>query len=159
MADILKKIEAYKREEIAAARAARPIGDVRAAARDAAAVRPFRAALDQRIARGSRSLEEVVFFHRASRTLILADLIENFERERLHGPLARALARLGGVLAPRGKTPLDLRLSFLRGMDRMRGTVDWMLACAPERVVIAHGQWFARDGAAVVARAFAWVRR
>lgn len=117
------------------------------------------ACIDQRIARGSRSLEEVVFFHRASRTLILADLIENFERERLHGPLARALARLGGVLAPRGKTPLDLRLSFLGGMDRMRGTVDWMLACAPERVVIAHGQWFARDGAAVVARAFAWVRR
>ena len=100
-----------------------------------------------------------MFFHRASRTLILADLIENFERERLHGPLARALACLGGVLAPNGKTPLDLRLSFRGGMDRMRGTVDWMLACAPERVVIAHGRWFAQDGTAVVARAFSWVRR
>src|ERR1019366_2590713 len=35
--------------------------------------------LDQLVFRGSRLMDEVVFFHRASRTLILADLIENFE--------------------------------------------------------------------------------
>ena len=118
----------------------------------------WKACIDQRIARGSWAMEEVVFFHKPSRTLILADLIENFERERLHGCFARTLARLGGVLAPDGKAPLDLRLSFLGRKNEMRETVDWMLACAPERIVIAHGQWFTRDGVAVVERAFSWVK-
>ena len=114
------------------------------------------ACIDQRIAHGSWAMEEVVFFHKPSRTLILADLIENFERERLNGWFARTLARLGGVLAPDGKAPLDLRLSFLGRKDEMRDTVAWMLACAPERVVIAHGKWFDKDGTAEVNRAFAW---
>ena len=113
--------------------------------------------IDQRIARGSRAMEEVVFFHKPSQTLILADLIENFEAGRLHGRLARLIAGMGGVLAPDGKAPLDLRLSFLGGKSEMRRTVDWMLACAPERIVIAHGKWFDKEGTAEVARAFAWV--
>ncbi|MFG1428106.1 indole-3-glycerol phosphate synthase TrpC [Roseixanthobacter glucoisosaccharinicivorans] len=50
MSDILTRIEAYKREEIAAAKAARPLSEVEAAARAASPVRPFagalRAALD-----------------------------------------------------------------------------------------------------------------
>jgi len=56
MSDILNKIEAYKREEIAAAKAARPLDEIKAAARDAAPVRPFKAALDTRIAKGDTAL-------------------------------------------------------------------------------------------------------
>src|SRR5918997_973867 len=41
--------------------------------------------LDQLVFRGSRVMEEVVFFHRKTRTLMLADLVENFEPRRLGG--------------------------------------------------------------------------
>ena len=48
--------------------------------------------IDQLVFHGSRLMDEVVFFHRASRTLILADLIENFEPTKLTTARARAHA-------------------------------------------------------------------
>ena len=59
-------------------------------------------------------MTEAVFLHRDSRTLILTDLIENFERGRVHGWLLRLLTSLGGVLDPDGSTPRDLRVTFQR---------------------------------------------
>ncbi len=46
-------------------------------------------------------LTEAVFLHRASCTAILADLIENFELQRLASPFWRFLVRLSGAAAPR----------------------------------------------------------
>ena len=115
-------------------------------------------AIDQRIARGSRILEEAIFFHNASKTLILTDLIENFEDERLHGWLARMMYRLIGVMAPNGRAPRDLRATFSGHHDQLKPVVDWMIECAPDKVVIAHGKWFEEDGTAVIRRAFSWVQ-
>ena len=56
MTDILEKISAYKREEIAAAKAAQPLEAVEAAARKAPVVRPFAAALQTSIAAGQFAL-------------------------------------------------------------------------------------------------------
>jgi hypothetical protein len=49
-------------------------------------------------------MTEFVFFHRASRTLIVTDLIENFEPRKL-GLAMRLMTRIGGVLDPDGQMP------------------------------------------------------
>lgn len=114
--------------------------------------------MDQIIVRGSRFLEEVVFFHRRSRTLILADLIENFEASRVSSRLLRVLLRWAGNLDPDGKLPVDLRLSYLGRHGRLREAVDTMRRWAPERIILAHGRWYPANGGAELERAFRWVR-
>ncbi|MCG6857268.1 MAG: DUF4336 domain-containing protein [Salaquimonas sp.] len=114
--------------------------------------------IDQRIARGSRVMEEVIFFHMRSKTLILADLIENFEADRLHGWFNHFMYRLIGVMAPHGKAPRDLRATYAGHHDQMRGVVDWMIACAPERIVIAHGKWIEENAVEELRLAFDWVK-
>jgi len=52
MTDILQRIVAVKHEEVARAKAARDLGSMRAAARERRDVRPFEAALRERIAQG-----------------------------------------------------------------------------------------------------------
>ena len=101
---------------------------------------------------------EVVFFHRASRTLVLTDLIENLEPQHLPWWF-RLLARAGGVLAPEGGMPRDMALSFRRRRAHLRDVVERMLSWKPERVIIAHGRCFEHDGEAVLRRAFAKVLR
>ena len=73
MSDILSKIEAYKRDEIAAAKLARPQGEVEAAAKAAPATRGFLAALERRIARGEYALVAEIKKASPSRGLIRAD--------------------------------------------------------------------------------------
>ena len=107
--------------------------------------------------RGSRFMEEVVFFHRASRTVILADLIENFEPERV-GILLGSLARLAGTAHPDGKAPLDLRLTFLGRKAAARTSLRQMLAWKPEQVIMAHGLPYYRSGTAELRRAFRWLK-
>ncbi|HKV65538.1 MAG TPA: DUF4336 domain-containing protein, partial [Rhodanobacteraceae bacterium] len=112
--------------------------------------------LDQMRFRGSRVIEECVFFHRSSATLILADLIENFEREKLTRGM-RWLARLGGVLDPDGKAPLDMRMTFMGRKRLAREGFDRIMAWRPQRVILAHGRWYERDAEVELRRAFRWV--
>ncbi|MFW5920206.1 MAG: DUF4336 domain-containing protein [Polyangiales bacterium] len=107
--------------------------------------------LDQRVVRGSWFMDEVVFLHRASRTLILGDLIENHEPRDL-SPLRRAVARAGRMF---GETPTAYRLTFSdkhRAGETLREVLDWR----PERVVVAHGPIIERDVDATLRKAFAW---
>ncbi len=108
--------------------------------------------IDQ-IAVASPLHSEVVFFHPRTRTLILTDLIENFEPEKLPRWM-RPLVRLGGVADPDGGMPRDIRLSFLGHRGALRAAVAQMLAWAPERVILAHGRWYPRNGTAELRRAF-----
>jgi hypothetical protein len=101
-------------------------------------------------------MTEFEFFHRPSRTLVLTDLIENFEPAKL-GFAARWLARLGGVLDPDGGMPRDMRLTFSRRRRELRQAVEAMIAWEPERLIVAHGRWYDRNAVAELRRAFRWV--
>lgn len=103
-------------------------------------------------------MTEIEFFHHASRTLILTDLIENFEPEKVGSFFLRLLTRIGGVSPPHGGLPRDLRLSYIRQHKReFQEAVKTMIAWNPERIIIAHGRWHESNGASELRKAFRWV--
>src|ERR1700722_493735 len=73
MADILTRIEAYKREEIAAAKRARPLGEVEKAAKAGDPPRGFLRAIKRRLDRGDYALIAEIKKASPSRGLIRAD--------------------------------------------------------------------------------------
>ena len=116
--------------------------------------------IDQFWFHGSPVLDEVVFFHRASRTAIIADLSENFSAGFLEAHWAawqRAIARVWKIVEPYGYAPLEWRLSWFRRATAKQ-SLERLLACEPERVVMAHGEWQSSNGRAYLEKAFRWLR-
>lgn len=115
--------------------------------------------LDQAWFNGSPLLDEIVFFHKASRTAILADLSENFSEHFLEEnwkPWQRWIARRWGIVEGTGYAPLEWRLSFF---DRKatRRSREKVLAWDPERVIMAHGEVQISGGKLFLEKAFAWI--
>src|SRR5260221_13766279 len=73
MSDILTRIEAYKRDEIGAAKRSRPRSEVEAAAKAAAPPRGFLAAIEARLAKGQHALIAEIKKASPSKGLIRAD--------------------------------------------------------------------------------------
>jgi hypothetical protein len=101
-------------------------------------------------------MTEVVFFHHPSRTLLVTDLIENFEPTKLSIGI-RFLTWLGGCLDPEGSMPRDMRVTYGKQKAELRAAVEKMIAWSPERIILAHGRWYQRDAVQELRRAFRWV--
>jgi hypothetical protein len=99
-------------------------------------------------------MTEIAFFHRASRTLVLTDFIENFEPARVKSVLTRWLTKLGGA---QGQMPRDMRLTYDR--KALRQAVETMIGWDPEKIIIAHGRWYDKNGAAELQRSFRWLSK
>jgi hypothetical protein len=113
------------------------------------------AELDQIIFRGSIAMDEVVFFHRPSRTAIFCDLVQRHDPAQVKG-VKGMIMRLDGLVGESGSTPREWRTSFLR-RRLAREARARVLAWEPERLVIAHGACAARNATQILARALAWV--
>jgi hypothetical protein len=111
--------------------------------------------LDQQLLEGLPLANEVVFFHRPTRTLVASDLAFNV------GPtspfLLRAAFRLWGGYG-RLSTTLIERL-LVRDRAAYRRSLERILAWPIERVIVAHGEVVERDGRDALARAYAWLLR
>ncbi|MBA5762658.1 DUF4336 domain-containing protein [Vibrio sp. 404] len=105
---------------------------------------------------GSSVMQESVFLHKASQTLIVTDLIENFDPQRFK-PLQRSIAKVVGILAPNGKMPLDWRLTFQFSKASAREHLLTILAWQPQRIIMAHGEIIQTDAVGFLCHSFAWL--
>jgi len=99
---------------------------------------------------------EAALFHRPSRTLVLTDVVQNFNAQTLP-PIVRGVARWLGVTAPDGRAPAYLRLLLRLGGRATEQTVARLLSFAPQRVIFAHGEWFERRGTERLRRSVRWL--
>ncbi len=115
----------------------------------------WQAELDQLVLRGAPGLNEVVFLHRASRTLLCLDLCFNVRGSASR--FTRLFMRANGAWDRFGPSRL-FRYTILRDARAMRESVDQVLAWDFERVSVAHGDVLESGGRAALRESFAWLR-
>ena len=107
--------------------------------------------------RGSIAMEEMVFFHKKSSTLILTDLIESIEVNKL--PLLYKLVfKFGDNKYPKFRTSRDLRSSFIfkkQAKDSYSKIESWK----PDKIVFSHGKIILENGTEKLKEAFYWLRK
>ncbi|HET6583955.1 MAG TPA: DUF4336 domain-containing protein [Nannocystaceae bacterium] len=108
--------------------------------------------LDQVRIRGCM-LQETVFFHPPSRTLISADLIENFESSP-HWP-TRMYLKMSGVHGKPGVSR-PVRWTF-RDHEQAKLAIERVLLWDFQRLVLAHGNVIEAHGPQVVRESYAWL--
>jgi hypothetical protein len=111
--------------------------------------------IDQVVFHGSFAMEEVVFLHRASRTAIVADLVQRFDAATLHG-WRRLVMRLDGMVGPQGSTPREWRLTFWNRALARRAKRT-LLGWNPRRAIIAHGECIRDNAREVLEKSLAWM--
>lgn len=115
--------------------------------------------IDQLYFDNSVFVDEVIFFHRRSRTAIIADLSQTFSEAFLkhHWPWwLRTIARLSKMVEGWGHPPIDYRISFRRRRSA-RPKVRALIKAHPDHVLLAHGEVVGTGAEAFLLRAFSWL--
>jgi hypothetical protein len=111
--------------------------------------------IDQVIFHGSFAMEEVVFFHRLSKTAMFGDLIQRHDPETMSG-WKGMLMRLDSLVGEHGSTPREWRASFLR-RESVRAARRKVLEWRPDRLLIAHGQCAQSGATTIIEEALGWI--
>ena len=113
----------------------------------------WRGEVEQVFFRGRPYENEVVFLHRASRTLIMCDLAFNF------GPSAAAPTRwLMRLLRSYGRFgPSKLDPLLIRDRRAARASLERILDWEFDRVVVAHGDVLERGGREALRSGYSWL--
>ncbi len=111
--------------------------------------------IDQQVIPGNLITTEVVFFHRASGTVLFTDLLQQFPDNWFSG-WRRWVARLDLMVGDEPHVPRKFRTAFVnRGAARaaIAKVLDW----PAQNVVIAHGSPVTQNARAFLRRAFGWL--
>lgn len=105
---------------------------------------------------GNRVMREVDLFHRASRTLVAVDLVENFQPQTPGtNATLRFVMRLFGMWG-RPRAAPELRL-FSRDRKATRRALERLLTWDFDRAVIAHGELLDRRPHEAIREAWRWI--
>ncbi len=110
--------------------------------------------LDQVLVTGAPSLNETVFLHRASRTLLCLDLCFNVRTSA--SLVTRLLMRVNGAYGGFGPSRI-FRYSVMKDRRAVRASVDRILAWDFDRVTVAHGEILESGGHPAVRVGFSWL--
>ena len=99
---------------------------------------------------------EIVFFHKESKTLVLADTIINFELNKMRQPW-RFATWLTGMYYPQGGIFFGMRLPLLLQKRKSRAAVEKLLSWKPEGIILSHGRCFETNGSAILRRLLGWL--
>lgn len=112
----------------------------------------WRGALEQVFFGALPMQNEIIFFHRKTKTLVSSDLVFNLAS---HGSgLTRAVAFLIGN---RRAGPTFLERVMVKDRDAAREQVGRIIEWRADRIVLAHGDVIASDGGAVVENGYRWL--
>jgi Domain of unknown function (DUF4336) len=121
-----------------------------------AAPAEWRGEIEQHVFRGASPINEVVFFHPATRTLLLTDLAFNVPADHTAGPRARLFYWLVGAAGRFGPHRI-VRLA-LRDRHAAHTSVERILQWDFDRVVVTHGDVLESGGRERLAAAFAFLK-
>jgi hypothetical protein len=105
---------------------------------------------------GNRIMREVDFLHRASRTLVVTDFIENFQ-DATPGTnrMLRAMIKLLGMWGNPNPAP-ELRW-FTLHRKAAREALETILCWEFDRIVLAHGEPILHEPKAAIHKAWRWL--
>jgi len=109
----------------------------------------WRGQIDQLLIGGIPEYGEMIFFHRASRTLVVSDVVFNYS-------LAQAATDPGGA---DGLGPHSRIRCAISDPNALRDSIENVLRWPFERVIVAHGQVVESDGHARFREGFAFLSR
>jgi hypothetical protein len=116
---------------------------------------PWSGALETHAVAGATRLGETVLFDPRSRTLVLTDLCFNIRS--VEGWFAKMNLQMLDAYGRFGPSFL-CRNWFITDARAARGSIDHLLAWAPDRIVVAHGDVVEGGGQEALRAAFTWMK-